>query len=218
MIVYLEKVFRENQDKVNADKMAAYMRNLFPFYGIMAPLRKSLYKEIIQVARKEKSIDWDLLERAYQREEREWQYFVIDYLIGLKKHLVFEDLERIEPFLRTKQWWDSIDNLDEVVASIVSSDTRGRDYILQMAQDDDFWIRRVAINHQLLYKDKTDSQLLEEIIRLNFGSKEFFINKAIGWSLRDYGKTNPKWVKDFLRRYENELSPLSKREAGKYLG
>lgn len=58
---------------------------------------------------------------------------------------------------------------------------------------------------------------MERIIKNNLGSNEFFINKAIGWSLRDYSKVNPDWVRDFLSKYENDLAPLSKKEAGKYL-
>lgn len=42
-------------------------------------------------------------------------------------------------------------------------------------------------------------------------SKEFFIQKAIGWALREYSKTNPAWVKSFVE--SQDLAPLSKREA-----
>ncbi len=83
--------------------------------------------------------------------------------------------------------------------------------------DDNFWIRRIAIDHQLTRKEKTDPELLEAIIRKNFGSSEFFINKAIGWSLRDYSKVNPEWVRDFLTRYSEKMAPLSIREASKYV-
>jgi 3-methyladenine DNA glycosylase AlkD len=59
--------------------------------------------------------------------------------------------------------------------------------------------------------------LLSEIIVNNLGQKEFFINKAIGWALRDYSKTNPDWVKGFIEEHKNQLAPLSIKEASKYL-
>ena len=70
--------------------------------------------------------------------------------------------------------------------------------MLDWSKDDDFWIRRIAIDHQLCRREKTNTELLEKIIVNNFGSNEFFINKTIGWALRDYSKTNPLWVKEFF--------------------
>lgn len=89
--------------------------------------------------------------------------------------------------------------------------------MLKWSQDDDFWLRRIAIDHQLLRKDQTDQHLLEKIIVNNLNSDEFFINKAIGWSLRDYSKTDPEWVRNFIEKYQDKMSSLSIKEASKYL-
>jgi 3-methyladenine DNA glycosylase AlkD len=83
--------------------------------------------------------------------------------------------------------------------------------------DENIWLRRIAIDHQLARKDKTDTALLEQIIVNNLGQREFFINKAIGWSLREYSKTNPDWVRGFIEQHKDGLSPLSVREGSKYL-
>lgn len=89
--------------------------------------------------------------------------------------------------------------------------------MLAWSQDDNFWIRRLAIDHQLGFKLTTDTDLLAQIIRNNFGSNEFFINKAIGWSLREYSKVAPDWVRTFITDYEAELNNLSIREGLKVL-
>lgn len=89
--------------------------------------------------------------------------------------------------------------------------------MLRWSQDDDYWVRRLAIEYQLLRKDKTNTALLAQIIQNNLGSKEFFINKAIGWALRDYSKTNPAWVSHFIQQNRVGLAKLSIREASKYL-
>jgi len=83
--------------------------------------------------------------------------------------------------------------------------------------DDNIWLRRVAIDHQLGFKEKTDTGLLAEIIKNNLNQKEFFINKAIGWSLRDFSKTNPDWVRTFIYAHKDDLSNLSIREGSKYV-
>ncbi|WP_193435573.1 DNA alkylation repair protein, partial [Streptococcus suis] len=95
---------------------------------------------------------------------------------------------------QSKSWWDSIDGLDKLVGKIVLDNPEAKQTILEWSLDDDFWLRRIAIDHQLLQKEKTDTELLEKILVNNLNQTEFFINKAIGWSLRDYSKTNPDWV------------------------
>ena len=112
---------------------------------------------------------------------------------------------------------DTIDGLDRIVGNIAFFDERINNLMLEWSTDDDFWVRRIAIDHQLCRKDKTNTQLLEKILVNNFGSSEFFINKAIGWSLRDYSKTNPDWVRNFVETYKDKMDKLSIREASKYL-
>ena len=60
-------------------------------------------------------------------------------------------------------------------------------------------------------------KLLNAILENNLGSSEFFINKAIGWALRDYSKTNPNWVENFIRKHQAEMATLSIKEGRKYL-
>lgn len=131
--------------------------------------------------------------------------------------LTYEDIPKIKKYIKSKQWWDTIDFLDRVIGEIGLRDSRVDDLMLDWSKDDDFWIRRIAIDHQLCRKEKTNTELLEKIIVNNFGSNEFFINKAIGWALRDYSKTNPLWVKEFLNKYQDKMDNLSIKEASKYI-
>ena len=89
--------------------------------------------------------------------------------------------------------------------------------ILDWSRDDNIWLRRIAIDHQLLRKEKTDTALLAQILDNNLGHSEFFINKAIGWALRDYSKTNPEWVRGYIESRREKMTVLSIREASKYL-
>ena len=216
---YLEikKLFEEQSDEENAISMSKYMRNLFKFYGIPTPKRKAIYKDFLKEEKKSKKIDWDFLDKCYEDEHREFQYLVSDYLIAMNAFLTYEDIPKIKKYIKSKQWWDTIDFLDRVIGEIGLRDNRVDDLMLDWSKDDDFWIRRIAIDHQLCRKEKTNTELLEKIIDNNFGSDEFFINKAIGWALRDYSKTNPLWVKEFLNKYQDKMDNLSIKEASKYI-
>ena len=213
----LKRKFEESKDKENAISMAKYMRNLFSFYGIPTPKRKAVYKDFLKEEKKLEKIDWELLDQCYQDLHREFQYFVCDYLLAMNKYLTFEDIPKLKQYITKKEWWDTIDCFDSVIGEIGLRDNRAEKLMLEWSKDKDHWLRRIAIDHQLNRKKKTNKELLEQIIVNNFGSEEFFINKAIGWSLREYSKTNPTWVKEFLDKYKDKLNKLSIREASKYI-
>ena len=213
----IKKAFEENRNDENAIAMAKYMRNMFKFYGIPTPVRKSLYKELLKKEKSRAIIDWELLDKCYADEYREFQYFVMDYLSLVQKRLTYDDIPKIKKYIKTKQWWDTIDGFDRIIGNIAFSDSRINGLMLEWSKDNDIWVRRIAIDHQLSRKDKTDADLLGEIIINNLESKEFFINKAIGWSLRDYSKTNPNWVRNFITKHKDKMDKLSIREASKYI-
>ncbi|MFP9075690.1 DNA alkylation repair protein, partial [Enterococcus faecalis] len=85
----------------------------------------------------------------------------------------------------------TVDGLNKVVGGLTMTYPELSQKMLAWSKAENLWLRRIAIDHQLLRKEKTDRELLETILLNNLGSDEFFINKAIGWSLRDYAKTNP---------------------------
>lgn len=213
----IKELFEQNGNSEKAAAMEKYMRNRFKFYGIQTPMRKKLYGNFLKIEKKNKTIDRDFLDECYRDEHREFQYLVCDYLRAMQKYLTYDDIPYIKTYIKSKQWWDTIDFFDRIVGDIGLKDKRVDALMLKWSVDEDFWLRRIAIDHQLCRKEKTNTELLEKIILNNLGSDEFFINKAIGWSLRDYSKTNPQWVKNFIDKHKEQMSKLSVREAGKYL-
>jgi len=208
--------FEENRNTEKAIKMSAYMRDKFPYLGIQTPKRKELSKSFLKVAKTEKQTDWAFVRACWEKSEREFQYLAIDYLNAVRYTLTPADIPSIREIAIEKSWWDTIDGLDMIIGYIALKFPEMNNIMLAWSVDKNIWLRRIAIDHQLLRKEKTDTTLLETIIKNNFGQTEFFINKAIGWSLRDFSKTNPKWVKDFIDKYHDHLTPLSIREASKY--
>lgn len=214
---HIKSLFEEKADADAAVSMSAYMKNRFLFYGIKAPVRKAVYQEFIREERKQKQIDREFLDLCLADEHREFQYLIYDYLLALKRFVTFEDLPRIKRYITEKPWWDTTDLLCKVIGDVSLRDPRVKDEMLCWSTEENLWVRRASIEHQMSLKDKTDAELLGAILVNCFGTNEFFINKAIGCSLRDYAKTNPLWVKEFLARHEEEMSVLSRKEAGKYL-
>jgi 3-methyladenine DNA glycosylase AlkD len=207
----------KQRDSERASQMSAYLRNQFEFLGLPAPERKKAQKPFL-TAMKGSDVDWTFVERCWQHPYRELQYVAIDYLVMMRSRLQKEELVKIADLVIRKSWWDTVDGLNKVVSGLVVDFPVLKEQMLEWSLADNFWLRRIAIDHQLLRKENTDTQLLETIILNNLGSEEFFINKAVGWSLRDYAKTNPDWVRSFLEKYQDQLATLTIREATKHLG
>lgn len=206
------------QNSAKQEAMAKYMKNQFPFAGISAPLRKSQSKEMLK-----ESKTWPIQEvssevkRYYALESREYQYIAIDLLQQNIKRLSYEEFAPLFYLVTEKAWWDSVDSLRAVISRWCLVNPEKFDLVFQhFTTSENFWNRRVAINLQLGYKEKTQTNYLQAAIVQDIDTNEFFIQKAIGWSLRDYSKSNPAWVRKFILETPN-LSSLAVREGTKYL-
>lgn len=209
--------FEENRNELLAESMSKYMQDKFRFLGIRGATRTEIYKKYFPDARKTKIIDWDFVESCWNKEEREFQYVVVYYLKAMQKFLKREDISKLKYLIVTKSWWDTVDLLAKVIGSLVIR-IEGYDQImLEWSKDSNIWLRRVAILYQLSLKDKVDEIILDKILVNNLGDSEFFINKAVGWALRDYSKYNPEWVREFIKKNKDNMANLSIREASKYI-
>lgn len=217
-IELLTKKFEENRNQAEAEPMKKYMKGHFQFLGIKSPLRKELEKQFFNETGILKELfNKEFVMALWEKEEREYQYTALTYLEKTLNKLEKADLPFMEQLLTTKSWWDTGDaiapkpvgKIAEKFPEVIAETIDG------WAVHDDIWLRRAALLFQLKYKGKTNAALLYHYIRQNADSKEFFIQKAIGWALREYSKTNPASVKKFIEG--QPLAPLSVREGSKYL-
>lgn len=232
MINIIEE-FRQYKNEENAEKQAAYLRHQFEFIGLKTPERRLLAKDFLKEKKADKQIDWELVFEFWNLPEREFQYLALDYLHQMKKWLIFDDMEKIKKLTVSKSWWDTVDALDELIGHLLLTGRKQateddstayeqvKTLVKEWAQAENFWLRRIAIDCQLSFKNQTDLELLSYNIEKNLlGSSfadEFFITKAIGWALRDLAKTNSAWVIKFIEEHENKMAKLSIREASKHL-
>ena len=213
--LYEEMIQHKNEEQ--AQKMSKYMLNKFEYIGIKTPERREIFKNFFKEYKNKEKIDWEFVNKCWENKYREFQYIAADYLKNMKDKLTIDDIPEFKRLILKKSWWDTIDNLDMTIGALALKDSNVNKILLEWSLDENIWLRRIAIDHQLLRKEKTDTELLEKILKNNLGQAEFFINKAIGWALRDYSKTNPNWVKNFIEKNREKMAKLSIREASKYL-
>jgi len=208
------KVLEAAADPEKAKSMSAYLKDQFAFLGIQKPEREALTKDFLKQKKKE-PVDWDFIENCYARPEREFHYLAVGYILQMKDKFEPEDLESIESLITRNSWWDTVDMFNIPIGFMFLKYPQIAETLKGWMTSGNMWLRRSSIIFQLHLKEKTDTALLAEAIEKNLGSKEFFINKAIGWALREYSKTGPEWVRAFLNTHE--LAPLSVKEASKYI-
>ena len=213
--LYEEMIQHKNEEQ--AQKMSKYMLNKFEYIGIKTPERREIFKIFFKEYKNEEKIDWEFVNKCWENKYREFQYIAADYLKNMKDELTIDDIPKFKQLILKKSWWDTIDNLDMTIGALGLKDSNVNKILLEWSIDENIWLRRIAIDHQLLRKEKTNTELLEKILKNNLGQAEFFINKSIGWALRDYSKTNPEWVKNFIEKNKEKMAKLSIREASKYL-
>lgn len=214
----LVALFEENADPETAVPMAKYLRDQFEMLGIKTPQRKALTKQFLSEYGLPPVEELEEIVRdLWALPQREFQYTALQLLGRMKRYVTPEHIPLFEYQITTKSWWDTVDGLAaNQVGGVLARFPETREPTIEAWRySDDFWLRRTTLLFQLRYKDKTDEALLFALINDNLGSKEFFINKAIGWALREYSKTNSTAVIDFVER--TPLEPLSAREALKWM-
>lgn len=214
-IYQLETAFQENHHPENAFAMAKYMRNHFSFFGIKTENRRLIFKTLCKENSKEigensRAIASELLSKT----QRELHYCAIEILIKqLKGNYKKEDIQLIEKFIVTNSWWDSVDTIAKYILGeyLQEFPLETENVIERFSNSENMWLNRSAILYQLGYKQKTNFDLLQSECEKHKNSNEFFIQKAIGWALREYAKTNPQAVKNYVAN--TNLKPLSRKEA-----
>jgi 3-methyladenine DNA glycosylase AlkD len=214
--LYKAALLHRNDDE--AIKLSNYMRNQFSFIGLRAPQMKQVFKQHVKnYGLPAKEDLHQTIIALWELEEREMQMAGLYLLDLMKKQFTEEDLSLLEYIITNKPWWDTIDHIAKKhVGYYLEKFPQTRQQIVERwIASENIWLIRSCILFQLGYKEKTDVAMLEDIISRTCHTKEFFINKAIGWALREYAKQDPEKVIEITSTYP--LSNLSRREALKHI-
>ena len=214
----LSEAFQQNANKLKAQGQKAYMRNQFEFFGMTSPVRREIQKPWLKKENlPDKTKLESIIKNLWLKPQREYQFFAQELVYKYRKQFDKNDITLLEFMVANKSWWDTV---DYIAANLIGHyfnlyPEQIEKYISRWLTSGNIWLQRSAILFQLKYKNKVDTDLLTYIVTSQLGSKEFFINKAIGWMLREYGKTNPGWVLKFVNVHQ--LSALSLKEASRLI-
>ena len=211
----LQKTFHENSNPTRAKQQAKYMKDRFAFYGLTSPERRKLQTPfLVKEYLPEKEEAFTIVKELWSKPKRELHYFAQELTHKYQKQVAISDIELYEHLIVNNSWWDTVDFIAaNLVGNYFKHFPNQREIIInKWMHSGNIWLQRTCLIFQLKYKQNTDTKILSNCINQLLGSNEFFINKAIGWALREYSKIDANWVIDFVANH-NQLANLSKREA-----
>jgi 3-methyladenine DNA glycosylase AlkD len=215
----LDAAYAGAADPDRAGSMQAYMRDQFRYLGIPMPPLRVLWRQVLAGLPKPTEADLrDAATECWRKTEREYQYFACFWLARHIKIASPGMLGTAGMLITTKSWWDTVDTLAaDTVGPLVRRQPELVSTMDEWIVDENLWLARTAILHQLRYKQDTDADRLFRYCLAQSQHRDFFIRKAIGWALREYAKTDAPAVRAFLAEHGDRLAPLSVREASKHL-
>lgn len=206
-------------DPDRAVQQRAYMKSSMPYAGVATPALRALTRRVFAAHPLASAAQWRnavlLLWRGAAYREERYAAIGLARAKPYARYRTAATLPMLDELIVTGAWWDFVDEIAiNLVGELLSGyPTDLRPVMLRWAADEDLWRRRSAILSQLKFKTATDRELLAATIEPAIDAPEFFLRKAIGWALREYSKTDPAFVIDFVDRYSGRLSGLSRREA-----
>ncbi len=207
-------------DAQRAPAMRAYMRDQFEFLGVMATPRREVLRPLFRPKRSPAEL-FAFANALWELPEREYHYAAADLLRRQWKALTLADVDAMLDLAQRNSWWDTVDVLADVIGDVVrvarAADPKAQRCMDAALKHKDMWVRRIAMLHQLGWRNDTDEKRLFDYALKLSHEEDFFIRKAIGWALRDYAYHQPEAVRGFLVMAGDRLSPLSRREAAKHL-
>ncbi len=199
--------------------MRAYLRDQFPFIGISTPVRRDALKSLNHHVFTEEQL-FEIAEALWLLPEREYRYAAIDLLDRHSEQIRLASIPRLLKLVQREPWWETVDSLSGVIGDVIAR-ARKNNKAAQGMMDEaithsNLWVRRAALTHQLGWRLETDEERLFRYAMTVSEEKEFFIRKAIGWSLRDYARWNAEAVNNFISIRKHHFSSLTIREATKH--
>lgn len=213
---HLIRRLRSMRSPARAEREKSYQKSSWEHWGVSLPQMdiaiRGVLKDLSPVDRLAVSV-------------RLWQQPVWDLKIVAARHLAGDSVpptERLWRFVRARMpdldGWAVADNLATVGSRCLLADPRRLDAVETWVRSRHLWTRRAALVFTLPWtRDGRDPERMLTWAAGLADDREWFIQKAIGWWLRELSKRDPARVRRFLADHGTALKGVARREASKYL-
>ncbi|WP_171122589.1 MULTISPECIES: DNA alkylation repair protein [unclassified Ruegeria] len=222
MDAYLDQI-KEHADPERATQMAAYHKAARPYLGVANPILNDLTKAWRR--------DLDVASRVQLADDL-WQTNIHEARLAAAKLLTQARIrpddaawEVLQSWLPDFDAWAVADHACMAMQKRLSADPERLDQVGGWTSSDHMWTRRAALVATLPWTKQNhpkpdDLDRRDRILTWAAGyvpDRDWFIQKAIAWWLRELSKHDPSRVVAFLQTYGDAMKPFARKEAGKYL-
>jgi 3-methyladenine DNA glycosylase AlkD len=216
----LEAELRAQGDPARAASEKRYLKSRLRFHGVTLPqLERTVRAFTVAQPIADREALTALAAALWEGPVHERRMAAVVLLERHRQLLTPDDLPLLERLIRESRTWAYVDALAANVVGPLCAGAAGTGQVLdRWALDPDFWVRRSALLSQL--RPVRDGAPLDRFLRYADGmldEREFFIRKAIGWVLREAGRTRPGEVTAWLAERIDRVSGVTLREAVKHL-
>ena len=200
-----------------------YMKSSMPFMGVRVPVMRKTAQAVFDRYPFSGADEWRATILALWRQAtyREQRYAAVELAVH-RPFLCWLNMETVpllDELIVKGAWWDYVDRIAPAgLGHVLSAEPKPMGALMRSwSGDKNIWRRRAALLCQLGFKEDTDPALLFDCIGACMGHREFFVQKAMGWALREYARTDPREVRRYVGANGSCLSTLTRREALKNL-
>ncbi|MBD3223875.1 MAG: hypothetical protein GF313_04050 [Caldithrix sp.] len=209
-------VLESQKDEKQAAIHKNYHKSDLQFMGWTTPQMRQLASHLLQERSTPQSF-FDLCDALWQQPIFETRMLVtILFEKRIKQFFQAADFERFYPLLRDCDGWALTDNLAiKGLGAFLFRFPRYHAHVDGWKTDSHLWVRRAGILRFITpvrYKADWPSRM-EAILIHHFAETDFFIRKAIGWTLREWSKLDPDRVRHFAFQNKEAMSALTFKEA-----
>jgi 3-methyladenine DNA glycosylase AlkD len=212
---------RDASDPERAEKGKAYLKSPFRFFGNKVPFIGDMAKKFRRTNKEaSRKYVFALAERLWGSEYHEEKILSVKLLEQYPQYLDMDAMPVLENMLSESTGWDHVDGISiYLVGEVLKKDKAAYAYLKKWKRSNNFWMRRASMISQILLfrKGEGNRKLFFKFAEEMIEEREFFIRKAIGWTLREMTKANPDEVFDFLMTVKDRASGLTLREGSKRL-
>jgi len=209
-----------HKDTEAAESMSKATKWEKKFIGIRTTDLSNIFKALFTTYPLPKYEDTKgIIREFFAMEEREYLYFAIELFAKRRKMWSKTDIVFVESLILTQPGWDTTEYIAiDLVSHFYEMFPKVTlEFLESWSASKSPWLKATAIMFQRKMKDKTDKELLGRFISENLGTDDEIVNKAIGSALRDYSKTNHKWVLETVVRNSEKMNKKTKQEAIKWI-
>lgn len=207
-----------NNDKQKAEKLKKYIGTNLNVLGLISKTQVNAHKKGFSFYSNQKEETFLILNTIYQQSDTfEAKNIAFIFLDKNHKHITLQTQLNILPkWVKHIDNWAHSDSLSKYLSKLVEDESTNEkmlSIIKKWNSSKNLWERRQSLISLFYYartKNKHVSfELTQELVSPLINDQEYYVQKAVGWTLRESFNVYPKQTYTFIEQNIKNISPTA---------